>query len=106
LVFSFFPVLYFHFPIPVLFSLPFAKISYNLSDTYAFKLRRQVSLNHKRMTDNFLSQLNPEQIKAVTYESGPLLVLAGAGSGKLKSSPTEPAGSLIKKKLNRKIYSS
>src|SRR3990172_775784 len=36
------------------------------------------------MADNLLSSLNKEQIKAVTYEGGPLLVLASAGSGKTK----------------------
>ncbi len=29
-----------------------------------------------------LDDLNPEQKKAVTYEKGPLLVIAGAGTGK------------------------
>ena len=35
-------------------------------------------------TTNFLHGLNPEQHKAVTHDSGSLLVLAGAGSGKTK----------------------
>ncbi|MFI5240999.1 MAG: ATP-dependent helicase [Microgenomates group bacterium] len=35
-------------------------------------------------TNKLLSDLNKDQLEAVTYEGGPLLVLAGAGSGKTK----------------------
>ncbi len=34
------------------------------------------------MSENILKNLNPEQKKAVTHSSGPLLIVAGAGTGK------------------------
>ncbi|MCI4463492.1 MAG: UvrD-helicase domain-containing protein [Caldisericum sp.] len=36
------------------------------------------------MKENYLKDLNPAQLEAVTYVDGPLLVYAGAGSGKTK----------------------
>ncbi|MCL5746808.1 MAG: UvrD-helicase domain-containing protein, partial [Patescibacteria group bacterium] len=36
------------------------------------------------MTDDFLKDLNPEQKKAVLTKDGPMIILAGAGSGKTR----------------------
>src|SRR5436190_24268506 len=36
------------------------------------------------MLDNFLKDLNPEQQKAVLKTEGPMIILAGAGSGKTR----------------------
>mgnify|MGYP001048265862 FL=1 len=47
--------------------------------------------------ETWLEELNDEQRKAVTYESGPLFVVAGAGTGKTKTL-TSRIGYLIKYK--------
>ncbi|NLB10243.1 MAG: UvrD-helicase domain-containing protein, partial [Clostridiaceae bacterium] len=43
--------------------------------------------NHREYdpkSDSLLRDLNPEQLEAVTHEGSPLLILAGAGSGKTR----------------------
>ncbi|MDP6058747.1 MAG: UvrD-helicase domain-containing protein [Pirellulaceae bacterium] len=37
------------------------------------------------MASTWMSELNPQQRKAVAHEDGPLLVIAGAGTGKTRT---------------------
>ena len=48
---------------------------------------------------NYLKSLNPVQLKAATYGKGPLLVLAGAGSGKTKVLTSRIAHLVIDRKI-------
>jgi DNA helicase-2/ATP-dependent DNA helicase PcrA len=52
---------------------------------------------------NFLSDLNPEQLKAATTLDGPLLILAGAGSGKTKTIISRTANLIKNKTLGNHI---
>jgi DNA helicase-2/ATP-dependent DNA helicase PcrA len=48
--------------------------------------------------ENYLKELNKEQLEAVAHETGPCMVLAGPGTGKT-TVVTSRVGSLIKKKI-------
>ncbi|MFH1190982.1 MAG: UvrD-helicase domain-containing protein [Candidatus Omnitrophota bacterium] len=41
-------------------------------------------MNCKNIMDKVLAGLNPEQVRAVTHKNGPLLIIAGAGTGKTR----------------------
>ena len=47
-------------------------------------MSKKVNLLRKIKMNNYLDQLNPEQKKAVQHIDGPVMVIAGAGSGKTR----------------------
>lgn len=49
---------------------------------------------------DILTELNPQQQKAVTHGNGPLLILAGAGSGKTRALTYRAAYLILEKKIN------
>jgi len=55
-------------------------------------------LVQRKKTDKLLSRLNRQQAKAVTYDKGPLLILAGAGSGKTRVLTNRAAWFIAEKK--------
>jgi DNA helicase-2/ATP-dependent DNA helicase PcrA len=50
--------------------------------------------------DQYLSVLNPEQLEAVTHSGSPLLILAGAGSGKTRVITTKIAWLIAERGLD------
>jgi DNA helicase II / ATP-dependent DNA helicase PcrA len=52
------------------------------------------------MNKDFLKDLNPEQEKAVTETSGPMIILAGAGSGKTRVLTYKVIYLMVEKKID------
>jgi DNA helicase-2/ATP-dependent DNA helicase PcrA len=52
------------------------------------------------MANKILKALNPQQKKAVTFDNGPLSILAGAGSGKTRTLTHRAAWLILEKEIN------
>jgi DNA helicase-2/ATP-dependent DNA helicase PcrA len=58
----------------------------------AVKVKKSPSASRKEATDPLLDPLNPDQRRAVTYEGGHLLIIAGPGTGKTMTLTRRIAG--------------
>ena len=56
----------------------------NVNDFFFIFKKILIQLKFEMLNFDYLNNLNDKQKEAVTYLNGPLLIVAGAGSGKTK----------------------
>jgi DNA helicase-2/ATP-dependent DNA helicase PcrA len=57
---------------------------FNFKNTFPLLFIPYICRNLKTQVADYLSELNEPQLEAVTHENGPLMIIAGAGSGKTR----------------------
>ena len=72
----------------------------SLAESRELPRKKQLDLFAEPGTIDIFSQLNPEQRRAVEYSGGPLLIVAGPGTGKTRTLTHRIAFLMMKKKVS------
>ena len=72
----------------------------SLTDPKTLPKTTQLKLSNARQVGDIFSQLNDEQRRAVEYPGGPLLIVAGPGTGKTRTLTHRIAYLMMKKKVS------